>query len=259
MKRLGAAIGATAIIVTAQVAFAQPAPAPPSFEVASIKLVQPPFEYSRYGQGHGRLDYKAASLMECVSRAYGVNRRQIVGPDWLDQERFDIIAAAPAGTPDEQLMPMLGTLLSDRFGMVAHREFRDLTEYVLTVAKNGPKLKPSGEPETAGISILPQRGISNGWILKNASMAQFVNFLTSFGAQRDRALDRPIVEKTGLKGKFDFEFVWAPETGQAVADDTAAASVFTAVQDQLGLKLDAQKGPVEVLVVDHVEKTPTEN
>jgi uncharacterized protein (TIGR03435 family) len=258
-----AAISAAAISAGGIAAFAQSAQPPVAFEVTSVKLVEPPIEYSRYGQQNGRLDYKAASLTDCLSRAYGINSRQIVGPDWLNQNRFDIIATAPAGTADNQLMSMLKTLLADRFGMVAHRETRDLTEYALIVAKNGPKLKQSDASGNTNISILPQRGIRNGWSLKNATMTQFVDFLTSFGAQRDNALDRPIVDKTGLNGKFDFDFVWSPQTGpaatSAATDDTAGPSVFTAVQDQLGLKLDARKGPVEVLVVDHAEKLPTQN
>jgi len=257
--RVGAAICAAVIAAATPAAFAQPPQPPVAFEVTSVKLVEPPIEFSRYGQRNGRLDYKAASLTDCLSRAYGINSRQIVGPDWLSENRFDIIATAPAGTTDDQLMPMLKTLLADRFGMAAHRETRDLTEYALTVAKNGPKLKQSDGAGNANTSILPQRGIRNGWSLKNATMAQFVDFLTSFGAQRDNALDRPIVDKTGLKGKFDFDFVRSPQTGPAATDDTLGPTVFTAVQDQLGLKLDAQKGPVEVLVIDHAEKVPTVN
>ncbi len=252
------AISAAAVASTRITAAAQ-APPPMAFEVTSVKLVEPPIEYSRYGQRNGRLDYKAATLTDCLSRAYGMNSRQIVGPDWLSQNRFDIIAIAPAGTGDDQLMPMLKTLLADRFRMSAHRETRELTEYALTVTKNGPRLKPSEGKDYTNISIIPQRGIRNGWTLKNATMGDFVDFLTSFGAQRDNALDRPIVDKTGLKGKFDFDFVWSPQTGPAAGDDAAGPSVFTAVQDQLGLKLDAQKGPVEVLVVDHAEKLPTDN
>src|SRR6185295_18312239 len=143
------------------------------FEVASVKVVPPPFEFSYRKVAHGKLDFKAASLADCIVSVYGINRLQIVGPDWLNQERYDILATAPEGTSDKQLMSMLEKLLADRFRMKLHREIRNLSVYALTLGKNGPKLKPSAVDSAH--SVIPIRGTQNGWRLTRASIPQFVD------------------------------------------------------------------------------------
>ncbi len=166
----------------------------------------------------------------------------ISAPDWLNFERYDIAAKYPVGTPLDQVRVMLQNLLADRFKLKMHRESKELPIYALVAAKNGPKLTESA-PGTQG-SI----GMSNGHLSGKgrASLVALADRLSGPVFQ----LGRPVMDRTGISELYDFSLDWAPDT---------EPSLFTALQEQLGLRLEAQKGAVEVIVVDSMERKPSPN
>jgi uncharacterized protein (TIGR03435 family) len=252
-----ALLGATVAVFTSVTMYAQPAEAP-AFEVASVKPAppQPAGRVStRISIDEARVILANVTLNEVIGEAYKVQQSQIVGPASLGSWRFDIAAKIPDGVPEHQVPQMLQTLLADRFKLALHRESRVLPVYALTVGKNGSKLKAT--ESATGISSDTNRG----GIQVNArvSIPSFAEFLSI-------QLGRPVIDRTGLTGTFDIRVNWAPDPvaqpatpGKEAAPDSAAdPSVFSALQDQLGLKLEATRGPVEILVIDHVEE-PTDN
>ena len=223
--------------------------AAPRFEVASIKPSNEPPGHSSAHSHHGRVTGENITLKECIMRAYSVGPRQVAdGPAWLDVDRFEIDAKAEQPTEDDGLMnAMLGTLLADRFKLVFHRETRPIEAFLLEVTKNGPKLeKASGGDSTTHTS---NDGRRVSVTATNLGMDAFATVLS-------RRVDMPVVNRTGLEGLFNVKLEWAPESSQREPDP--GPSLFTAIQEQLGLRLRAGKAPVEVLVVDHAEK-PGEN
>lgn len=242
--------------------FAQaPAPRPKfdAFEVATIKPVPSDAKAARFitMQGTNRFVEKDYTLRALIAAAYNLNPHMISGgPDWLDSQHYDITALTPGDvrpTRDEQ-MCMLRKLLAARFQLSFHREARELSIYVLELARGGPKLKDSAKPEDAPalINIVYPQSIKLP--ARNVTMADFVSML-----QR-AVLDRPVLDKTGLTGKYDFDLEWAPDESQFNGEiappsaDASAAPLFTAIQQQLGLKLVATKGPVDALIVDRAER-----
>jgi len=286
-----------------------------SFEVASIKPAAP----MRPGQmmigmsggpgtpEPGQMTFTNVSLADLVQRAYDVKSYQVSGPGWLESVRFDMEAKVPAGATKEQSKKMLQNLLAERFKLSLHHSTKESSIYALLVAKGGPKLKeasqnPADDPNAApppdvpraaggpvigkdGMPRLPP-GVGRGgamimmapggkmrMVANGATIGKFIDTLAS-------QLDRPVVDMTGLTGKYDITLDFAPDpaimqakmaamgAGQppgmtpeagASADPGAAATVFSALPDQLGLRLEARKGPVDLLVIDSVQKTPTEN
>jgi uncharacterized protein (TIGR03435 family) len=176
------------------------------------------------------------------------------GPSWMDSDsdRFDIVANAPgesAPTGDD-VRRMLQSLLADRFQLKLHRETQERPVYALVVAKNGPKLKESGPDKEFSTTV---RGSQTAQLtMTKATMEQLAIQLSGSG------LDRPVLDKTGLAGHYDIALNWIPEYAGPPASDSNSVNVFTAVQEQLGLRLEPQKAPVEILVIDHAEK-PSEN
>jgi uncharacterized protein (TIGR03435 family) len=255
------------VLFSALRAFAQPAaprPAFDQFEVATIKPAGP--EAGRWIRmlSTNRLFAKNHTLRSLIQAAYNLTPRAISeGPSWIDSDSYDILAETPGNVRpslDEQ-MSMLQRLLGERFKLTFHREPKEFSIYALTVAKNGPKLKESVAPDELPrlTNVVFPDHISLP--ARNATMAQFASML-----QR-AVLDRPVVDETGLSGKYDFDLEWADDESQfggqlrkrASADDGHDKSgLFAAVQEQLGLRLEATRGPVETLVIDHVEK-PSEN
>jgi uncharacterized protein (TIGR03435 family) len=257
---------------TKETAFAIPAKlkpmaanANPTFEVATIKPSQP----GRPGKGirvqPGRhFSTLNTSLGDLISFSYGVHAKQITGgPDWLETEKYDL-AAQPDGEGepnDKQWKTMLQKLLADRFKLSFHRDKKELTVYAIVVGKNGSKLtKSEGDPN--GLPGLGFRGLG-ALIARNATMTDFA------GLMQSTVLDRPVVNQTELPGRYDFTLNWTPDENQfgglgmrppPAADNAAAPNpdLFTAIQEQLGLRLKPSKEPVDVLVLDHVEK-PSEN
>jgi uncharacterized protein (TIGR03435 family) len=236
-----------------------------SFEVATIKPSNPetPGQSILVGRGGGNLFTTTnTTLNDLMTFAYGVHVTQILsGPSWLASERFDVMGKPEqAGIPNAtQLRTMVRKLLVERFSLAFHNEKRELSAYTITVAKNGPKLAKN---ESGG--ILPGfGGRGPGAIgVRNTTMAEFADFLQA------RVLERPVVDQTGLSGRFDFTLEWRPETLQSAATGPNAPqlppevesrpNLFTAIQEQIGLKLEAGRVPVDVFVIDRVQK-PSEN
>jgi uncharacterized protein (TIGR03435 family) len=238
-----------------------PAPTRPTFdtfEVATIKQVDPDAKAGRYitMQGDHRFIEKSYTLKLLIAAAYDLNPRAVSGgPAWIDSTRYDITAITPGDTrpSHDQQMSMLRTLLSDRFKLTFHREQKEFSLYELQLAKGGSKLKPSQSPPDDAAKLIstvyPDHLLMPA---RNATMADFVSIL-----QR-AILDRPVVDKTSLPGKFDFDLTWAPDESQfggaiPAPADAAYPNFFTAVQQQLGLKLEPTKGPIAALVVDTAE------
>jgi uncharacterized protein (TIGR03435 family) len=217
----------------------------PQFEVASIKPSSADPHSSGMNTGNGRLTANNVTLKRCLMGAYGVGPNQIFGgPDWLDSDRFEITAKAEQPVDDHALMAMLQTLLAERFKLILHREMKPVQAYVIEVGKNGPKLEKGD-----GTGAKTDNGRGN-LVVTNTTMDRFAEILS-------RQMDLPVVNQTGLEGVFNLKLKWTPESARPAAPDAAVPdgpSVFTAIQEQLGLRLHAQKVPVEVLVIDHVEK-----
>jgi uncharacterized protein (TIGR03435 family) len=298
----------------------------PAFEVATVKPAEPiggpgggrgmVFMGRRGGPGTqdpGTITWSKASVKDLLMYAYDVNRYQVSGPDWLENDRFEIVAKAALGTTDEQVRKMWQNLLAERFGVVVHHESKVFQVEELVVAKGGPKLKesvatgvkPTDEPAPAppgpgnagfgppkldknGVPELAAPGMMtmmtmgpNGpnahLVGKERTMAQLA---TNIAGQ----ISHPVVDKTGLSGKYDFALEFAPEPGSFPrpgglppggpgpgpgpgadgpqipgANDPAGLPLAGALQQQLGLRLQANKAPLDVIVVDRANRTPTEN
>jgi uncharacterized protein (TIGR03435 family) len=223
------------------------AQAPPAFEAASVKIRPGSSgltDISPYGTG--RFTASNAPLDLIIQIAFGVGSNRLEGgPGWLKVERYDVVAKAEEGvllTP-EHLRPRLQALLEQRFKLATHRQTRLVDGYALVPAKGGPKLKPAvGELKPGGI-------YPGGMRFDNISVAGFAGWLSY-------PVGRPVVDQTGLAGNYDVIVEYARDG----STDSPLPSIFTALQEQLGLKLEPLKQvPVEMLVVDHVERVPTEN
>lgn len=220
-------------------------PARPEFDAASIKANTSENGRSSIRPTPAELFVENASLRKCIALAYNVSEDRdsaISAPDWLNFERYDIAAKFPAGTPLEQVRVMLRNLLADRFKLKLHRESREVPIYKLVVAKSGSKLRESAPGAQGSI------GMSQGHLSgKGVPVATLADRLLGAVFQ----LGRPVVDRTGINGLYDFSLDWT--------SDDSTPSVFTALQEQLGLRLEPQKGPIEVLVVDSMERKPTAN
>jgi uncharacterized protein (TIGR03435 family) len=308
---------------------AKPAGAKLEFEVASIKpSALPGAGVIRLGQrggpgsgNPGRVIYALSTIRDLMADAYSVKRNQISGgPNWLDSERFDIVAKVPEGTTKEQVRVMLQNLLAERFKLTLHRETKELPIYALVVGAKGPKLKDStltdtpptpdsqpkeggrGEAGTQAAGPPPLRGMkigpdgcpetppmvagraANFIVMTPNGECMISNGQTMDGLamQLSNRFDRPVIDQTGLKGKYDLRLRYDPSSmpggrggdlkggpglgpaggdpaNRTVPDGDSPPSIFNALQEQLGLKLEAKKGPVDLLMIDQVEKKPTEN
>lgn len=256
-------IAVVALVLATSGSLAQTPPPRPkfdAFEVATVKPVLSDAKASRFikMQGTNRFVEKDYTLKLLIAAAYDLNPRTISGgPGWIDSEHYDILAVTPGEirpTRDEQML-MLRNLLTERFRLAFHREQKEFSIYTLSVAKGGPKLKastaPPDDPAALISTVYPQHMLLPA---RNASMGELASLM-----QR-AILDRPVVDKTGLSGKYDFDLNWAPDETQFGGDvptpstETPAAPLFRAIQEQLGLKLEATRGPVAALVVDKAER-----
>lgn len=232
------------------------ADADPAFDVATIKPSDPD-QPGRFFRVNGRnFSTHNTTLAALIGFAYGLNPKQIVnGPDWIDHESYDI-AAVPDGEGqpnDKQWKTMLKKLLAERFQLKFHNDQRELSVFVLTVAKDGPKnlAKSQSDNPLPGLFF---RGTPGGIMLpaQNATMADFCGVM-----QSAVLTDRPVVDRTGLQDRYDFTLKWAPDESQfgghgpPVSDaPDAPPGLFEAIQEQIGLKLEATKTPVDVMVID---------
>jgi uncharacterized protein (TIGR03435 family) len=224
---------------------------PAAFDIATIKPAPPQSEgrtSTRMSSDTdtGKLNYTNVNLKEVIGKAYKVQQYQIAGPDWIETERFDIVARFPPHSTGDQVPLMLQALLEDRFKLALHRETKELPTYALVVAKNGPKFKTT---ESEGLTINSNR--THWHVEAKASMHRLAEILSE-------EVGRPVLDQTGLSGSYEMTLDWAPDDAPA-NDATAGPSIFTALQEQLGLRLDSAKGPVEMLVIDRAERTSSEN
>ncbi len=295
-----------------------------NFDVATVKPAEPsPSGMIRIGMNGGpgtpdpgRLTYTNVALKQVLTAAFGVKEYQITGPAWLDSERFDITAKVPPGTTKEQMQVMLQNLLADRFKMTFHREKKEMNSYVLTVGKNGSKLKvadpeppadpnapaeprrPLPEPGGRGPMAMGKDGFpempkglggkgGGPMMMMMPGKAKMVCARCSISRLADTLssqLGKPVVDMTDLKDNYEFTLIFEPDMsgmksmmvmagggrgpggppaasdGPAPAgNDDTAPPLLSAIQDQLGLKLDPKKAPVDLIVLERIEKTPTDN
>ncbi len=264
------------------------------FEVASVKpMKSPPNMIMMRIQPGGRFVVSGVTAKFLMEQAYGVKDSQITGaPSWFNTDRWDIDAKPDEATaaaldklsPDERqkaLMQMLQGLLADRFKLTVAREIKDLPIYALVVAKNGPKFHestyqpPETSPDTTPRPGEAPAGKRQGvWMNGRGELTQTDADMKLFADVLSRFVGRPVIDKTGLTGKYDFSLKWTPDEAQSATapggkgpgmdgaspppPESSGPSIFTAVQEQLGLKLEPQKSPMEVFVIQHVER-PSEN
>jgi uncharacterized protein (TIGR03435 family) len=266
------------VLVTAALGFAQTRP---EFEVASVKPAPPPGAGPiRVGctggpgtQDPGLLTCQFLSLTNLVTFAYPVHEPQLSHPDWMDSARFDLTAKIPTGATREQLGPMMQSLLADRFKLVVHQETRETAKYDLVVAKSGPKFKEAVNPEppspiaaTPGLPKLDANGFPirgpgqpgmtavrgrNRMYQPQYTMDALASLLT--GQAR-----RPVDNATNLTGKYEIALYWVNDD-LSTSDADSGPTLMQALPDQLGLRLEPKKGPVNFVIIDHIEKLPTEN
>jgi uncharacterized protein (TIGR03435 family) len=234
------------------------ADADPAFEVVTIKPSDPNNRERGFQTRGRRVLAVNHTVNDMISFAYGVHVKQIVnGPAWLSTDKYYIDGVTDvAGEPNlKQFRSMIQKLLADRFQFKMHREQRVFSVYALTVGKGGPKLTKSlGNPN----------GPHNDEFSTSAWMKETNTNMAEFSHSLQYVLDRPVVDQTGLEGRWDFMLRWTPDESQFLAmgvrvqpppdNPDAPPGLFTAIQEELGLKLEAVKAPVEVLVVDHVER-----
>jgi uncharacterized protein (TIGR03435 family) len=240
------------------------AKADPSFEVATIKPSKPDEQRKAFIVRGDQFHIINQPLSAILSFSYDVQAKQLIGlPPWADTDKYDIDGkpdgeGAPSG---KQWKVMIQKMVAERFKLTFHREKKELAVYVLSVAKTGPKLtKSEGDPN--GLPGLFFRGKLGDLGVRNANMADFT------GMMQEAVLDRPVLDQTGLTGRYDFTLIWTPDDSQFAgmgakipppADGAnAPPNLYTAIQEQIGLKLEATKAPADVMVIDHVEK-PSEN
>jgi uncharacterized protein (TIGR03435 family) len=279
------------LALMAGAAFAQAPASRLEFEVASVKP-SPPLTAGGPVPGvhmDGALvSFRLLSLQDYIISAYNIKKHQLAGPEWLATERFDIQAKVPAGVSPEAMIEkrreMLQMLLEERFHLKFHRETREMPVYALVVAKSGAKLTESPvDPDATApgkpvdVTVNAGRGgttvnlpggasIMYGFLVlegKKVKMPQLVDNLARF-------VDRPVIDDTGLKGAYDFKLDFSLEElkslmrtsgsdpNQLAGVPEQGTSIMSSLQS-LGLKLEARKSPMEVLVVDRIEKSPTEN
>jgi uncharacterized protein (TIGR03435 family) len=234
------------------------ADANPSFEAVTIKPSDPKTLDKRLGLGGHRFGAQNYTVNDLIVFAYGVHVKQIVNaPPWFDKDKFDIIGVPDAeGHPSvEQWKTMIQKMMKDRFKLTFHHEKREFAAFVLTAGKNGSKLTRNANTGSGPGNVnihLAQDGLM--LVAHNETMAEFVATLQHV------VVNRPVVDQTGIEGRFDFQLTFAPDGGQFDGmplppsnENSAAPSLFTEIQEQMGLKLEPVKTPIEVMVIDHVE------
>jgi len=254
MRIPGALVTLIGLVVTGTVGSALCAQSP-AFEVATVKI-HPAGDNAMSGPDfkNGTFTARNVWMRRLLRAAYGLSDLQISGPDWLDSDRYDVVAKSPQGVADTDLMPMLQALLKERFHLAVHREMKEMQAFDMVVAKGGlkiwlfdparPVVKPRPPADPTGVVA------SNGVV----TMPELATRLTN-------SAGRPVLDKTGLEGRYGFFLMYTMLSAQS-GDATAGSGppdFFAAVEQQLGLRLEPKKESIEILVVDHAERVPTEN
>jgi uncharacterized protein (TIGR03435 family) len=239
---------AVAIAVCAPVAI-RAQEARPAFDVATVKLDTSGGQRSNRSTAD-QITFTNQTLKQLVVLAYGVLPFQVEAPEWMASTHFDITAKFPVGTKYDDRMLMLRTLLEERFHLAVHHEAKEVQGYALVIAKGGFKLKPS-QPGEGSVSENSQGSVS---ILRatKTGMPILAYYLGDY-------LGEAVVDETGLKGGYDFQLRCANDNAGAAGEGDAAPSVFTALQETLGVNLERKKVPIDIVVVDKADRVPVEN
>jgi uncharacterized protein (TIGR03435 family) len=247
-------IAAIAVLTCGALVRAQPQEKLPAFEVASIKPsspASPPVSIQRLPGG--RLVTSNTSLPMLIQWAYQMDEGRLIGvPAGFSSLRFDVVAKAPEPEPAPgQMQLMMRALLAERFKLAVHHDTRELTAYTLVTEPGGPKVRVVTTGESAGPN--PFKMTDSGTLIGTSVTADMLATVLS------NQLGRPVQNTSGFTGRFDFTLQWAPDTAALPVDAANRPSLFTAIREQLGFRLDARRTPTDVVVIDHVEKTPSEN
>ena len=222
--------------------------AQPAFEAATVKPADPQANGFSTRMSATAYELRNCSLRQCIETAYGLPEYAVIGPSWLESVHFDVVAKLPMGAPRRDIGAMLQGLLAERLQLQTHTETRDVPGFVLTVAKGGPRMPESAPDSMGGTS----RGPSTVRC-RHCEVARFIEELTG-------SLGRPVVDQTSLPGVYDFDVRWTPDRASAAPGEAAepTTSLFSAMEEQLGLKLQARKVPQRILVVDSAVRAPVE-
>ena len=223
----------------------------PTFAVATIRpsTTDVKFEHDGAIEFHGdTLNMHDVTVDSCVKWAYGVQNSQIAGPGWMDSDRFDITAKSDGPAREDQMKQMLQSLLVERFGLAFHHEQREMKALVLNVVSSGAKLKPAAAPDAPPF----HQNSANGTIARSMSIAEWADFIAG-------PLQMPVLDQTGLTGKYDFaiDFTpYLPDPGKSMSDarPDATALIKIVMHDQMGLNIEGRKADVDVMVIEHVTK-----
>lgn len=247
----------------AAVAVAQPA-GEPQFDAVSIKPSAPDARGGGYNLSPGRLNGKNQSLRDLVEFGWDLKDYQVSGgPSWVESEHYEVLATFPASTSHADRARMMQTMLAARFGLVVHQDSKEVSGYALITTKNGPKLHAPGNEEP-GMMLGRSRATGQRTLTATSQpMANLASILSDI-------MGRPVEDRTGIEGKFDFSMSWTPDavdggtgaTGGKVLpppeNNEPGPTVFTALQETLGVKLETAKVKVPVVVIEKAEK-PTAN
>jgi len=241
----------TLVLLAAGAVCAQAPDARPAFEAASVKLNTTGSGSASSNSTKGQIVIVNQPLKRLIERAYSVKPFQVSGPEWMENVRFDIVAKYPPDTKNADRPAMLRTLLEDRFKLSTHGESKEMPGYALVVTKGGLKLKPVDSGGGSGTSSNSNNNLETLKVT-TISMAELADFLA-------RRVGSAVADSTGVAGVFTFELQWTREDPNG---ESATAGEFANIQEALstiGLRLQAQKVPVQMVVVDHVERVATEN
>jgi uncharacterized protein (TIGR03435 family) len=260
------------LFLSSTAAFTQTQAAPPAFEVADVKVNKSgELRMAIDIQPGGRVTMRNVPMKVLIVFAYHLRPEALAGgPKWLESERFDVVAKAPETASPDDVRRMAQTLLAERFKLVVHKEQKIMPAYALVLGKFGPKLQPSETDLLSGQRCVPGQGQPDQRHVecRHITLALLADYLQEL-APRDFMV--PVVDQTGLKGAYDFKLDWTPTASPTAAAPSAenapatappveaGPTIFDAVQLQLGLKLESKRLPLPIIVVDHVERVPSEN
>jgi uncharacterized protein (TIGR03435 family) len=220
-----------------------------TFAAASIRPSAGDVKFEHDGKTEispGNVRMRDVTVATCIKWAYGVQDSQISGPEWLQSQHFDIVAKADEPVAEDQLKLMMRTLLAERFSLAFHRQSKEMRAYAMTVAKSGAKLRESAETKPF------RENSAVGTVARGMTMKEFGDFIAG-------PLQTPVVDMTGLNGRYDFKldftaYLPGAETAMKVDYDNSTGIIISALKGELGLDMESRKQAVEVLVIDHVEK-----
>ena len=266
MKRVSGA----GLALICGLAWGQSVQTPPEFELADVQVSKPgSSEASLKFLPGGKLQAFGVTLQDLILIGWNLDENRISGaPAWLDTDRFDIVAKAPHAASDDALRLMLQALLAQRFGLKVHQEDKTIPVYALVVGKRGARLKASESQEESGCPLKLIDG-ARTLICKGVTMAEFADRIRQAAAAY---LDHPVVDLTGITGRYDFTVAWMgkgkvmgtangrggePGATPQASEPSGGLTVFDAVDKYLGLRLESQKRPLATVVIDAVNRKPT--